>query len=108
VTHWGPFKAETVRGSPIRLYGRTLTPVVRLVSAIGHRGTIKTDHVEGTGWGVVYAKPLGIIEERGEDTRTLPIGDATGKVLRQMAIVAAILPLLSLALVLLNRVMRKR
>ena len=104
----GPIRVETVRGEPIRVYDRTLTPVARVVSAIGHRGTIREAGIEGVGWGVAYVQPLQVIEERDGVERPLLIPDVTGNVLRQMALVAVVISLVATVLIIANRLTRGR
>lgn len=108
MTRVGPITIERVRGTRIEFYGRTLTPVARVVSAIRHRGTIKETGIEGRGGGVAFVIPLEVVEEYNGQVRILPIKDATCSVLRQMAIVAALTPVVAIVLVLINRWMRRR
>jgi uncharacterized spore protein YtfJ len=102
----GPVSVETVRGEPITVYGRTLVPVARVTSAIGHRGRIGKVQIGGTGWGIVFVKPLEIIEQRGGEVRTYVIQDMTSMVIRQMAIVGMVVSMLSIVLIWVNRVVR--
>ena len=108
-----PLQVKTVRGTPIQVYGRTLTPVARVVSATKHRGTIRRGQIEGAGWGVAYVQPLAVLEAddlsaQDADVRTVPIPDATATVLRQMAVVALIIPALCMAVVAIARWIRNR
>ena len=108
-----PFQVRTVRGTPIQVYGRTLTPVARVVSVAKHRGTIRQGQVEGAGGGVAYVRPLALIEaddpsaQDGEG-RTVPIPDTTATVLRQMATMALVLPALCIAVASIARWIRNR
>jgi uncharacterized spore protein YtfJ len=104
----GPVTVETVRGTPVSVSGRILIPVVRVVSAIGHQGTIREARVEGTGWHVSFVRPLQVIEERNGEVRIYPIRDVTSTVLRQMSVVALVLSVVSMALILVNRLVRDR
>lgn len=108
MTQMGLVKVETKRGDSIEAYGRRFIPVVRITSAIKHQGTIHQDQVEGGGWGVAIITPLSVVEERDGNVRTLPIPDKTGLVLRQMALLAAVIPVLAWTLILINRQMRRR
>jgi hypothetical protein len=92
-----PLQVKTVRGTPIDVYGRTLTPVARVLSAVRHRATIRQDGYEGSGWGAAWVVPLALIEREGGSTHTLVIPNVTATVLRQMALVALALPVLCLA-----------
>ena len=108
-----PFQVKRVRGTPIQVFGRTLTPVARVVSAAKHRGTIGRGQFEGAGWGMAYVQPLAVIESvdplaRDGDGRTVPIPDATATVLRQMATMAFVLPVLCIAVASIARWIRNR
>jgi hypothetical protein len=94
--HW---KSETVRGTPIEAYGRTLTPVARVLSAVQHRATITADRADSYGWGIAVTQPLYLVEERDGTTRTHPIPDPTLTALRQMAVVALVVPALCAAVI---------
>ena len=108
MTNTGPIRIETVRGEPIRVFDRTLTPVARVVSAVEHRGTIREAGIEGMGWGVAFVRPLQVIEERDGVECALPIQDVTGTVLRQMAIVAIVVYVVATVLIIANRLTRGR
>lgn len=99
----GPLQVRTVSGTPIEVYGRTFTPVARILSSLRHRGTIGANRVAGSGWGFVHTQPIALIETddqgSGQDSITHPIPDRTGTVLRQMAVVALLFPLLCAAVV---------
>ena len=104
----GPVAVEIIRGKPIPVLDRTITPIVRLVSAERHRGAIRKAQVEGEAWGVALARPVAIVEERYGQLRVLDIPDVTRRVLVSIALVAALFPLLSLVLVRVNLWMRGR
>jgi hypothetical protein len=108
-----PCQVRTVRGTPIQVYGRTLTPVTRVVSVVRHRGTIRQGQIEGTGGGAAYVRPLAIIEAdnllaQDGDGRTVAIPDATATVLRQMAMMALVVPVLCIAVAGIARWIRNR
>lgn len=108
-----PFRIETVRGTPIRVYGRTFTPVARIASLAQHQGTIRQQQVEGTGWGMAYIRPLTIIEAKAPlaqdgDVRTMPIPDTTATVLRQMAVMALVIPAMCMVVAGIARWIRNR
>ena len=103
-----PLQVKTVRGTPIRVYGRTLTPVARVVSAVRHRATIRAQSYDGVGWGAAWVEPLAVIEQDGSRTRTVLIPNVTATVLRQMAVVALALPALCLAAISIARRIRKQ
>jgi hypothetical protein len=99
----GPVRVETARGSSIRVLDRVFTPVVRLVNVRWHRGTIRKASVEGRGGGIVLVRPLAVVEERDGEERVVPIPDTTKTVLRQMAILAVVIPVLAILLIPANR-----
>jgi uncharacterized spore protein YtfJ len=103
-----PLQIKTVRGTPIRAYGRTLTPVARVVSAVGHRATIRAKSYGGAAWGAAWVEPLAVIEHDGSRVRTVLIPNLTGTVLRQMAVMALAVPALCLAAISIARRIRKQ
>lgn len=108
MTHIGPVTVETVQGDPIPVYGRKLTPVSRVVFAVKRRATIRQRRIEVAGGGAALIQPLYVVEERDGQADTLPIEDKTMLVLQQFALVALLVPLLSLFLIGLNWFVRKR
>lgn len=92
-----PLQIKTVRGTPIRVYGRTFVPIARVVSLVKHQATIRETGYQGVGWGAVWVKPLAVVEHDGNRARTMSIPNVTATVLRQMAAVALVLPVLCLA-----------
>ena len=104
----GPlWQSKTARGTPIEVYGRTLTPVARVVSAVQHRATITADTSESSGWGIAITQPLRLVEERDGASHAYPIPDLTVAVLQQMAMVAVALPALCAGVVALARWVRR-
>jgi uncharacterized spore protein YtfJ len=101
-------QVKTVRGTPIRAYGRTLTPVARVVSAVRHRATIRAKSYDAVGWGAAWVEPLAVVEQDGSRVRTVLIPNVTATVLRQMAAVALALPALCLAAISIARRIRKQ
>ena len=101
-----PLQVRTVRGTPIKVYGRTLIPVARVLSAVQHRATISVDRVEGSGWGFARTQPIALLEERNGKEKTLPIPDRTRTVLGQMAMVALVIPMLCTAVIAVARWLR--
>jgi hypothetical protein len=94
-----PLQVKTVRGTPIKAQGRTLTPVARVTSAVRHRATIHADRVEGSGWGFARTQPTALVEERDGSSHTYRIPDRTRTVLGQMALVALLFPVICAAVV---------
>jgi hypothetical protein len=98
--HKPPVRVTVIQGDPISVYGRTLTPVAKIVSGGGHEGTVREHRVEGWGWAFAHIKPLHIIEERNGETDKLLIPDATGEALRKMAILSVVVTVVSMILIL--------
>ena len=102
------FRVETRYGEPIRVLGRTLTPVVRVSSVAQQRGTVREDAVGGHGWIVVRARPIQVIETQNGRERIVAIPDVTGAALRQIALVAIVISLASIAIIAFARNKGKR
>lgn len=98
-----PMVAEEVRGTPVSVYGRSLTPVCRVVSRLRRRGAIGTARVEASGGGIVIARPVAVMEERNGEVSRLPIRDVTASMLRQMAWVGIAVSVMAVALVFARR-----
>ena len=98
-----PYRLETIRGTPIRVLGRTLVPVARVVSATRHRATIREHAVGGRGSGYVHVQPLHVIEMRGDRDLILPIRDLTARTVAPMVLAAAVISLVSFILIAANR-----
>lgn len=92
-------QVKTIRGTPIRANGHTLTPVARVVSAVQHRALIGADRIEGSGWGWAHTQPIALVEEQNGTTYTYPIPDRTRTVLGQMVLAALIFPALCAAVI---------
>ena len=103
-----PVVAETIRGKPVPVLDRSITPVVRTISYARHNATIRRKRVEGEAWGVMLARPVAIVEERFGQARVLNVPDVTRRILTSMVLVAALVPLLSMVLVRVNLWMRDR
>jgi len=99
VTRMGPLVVEEAHGTPISVYGRTLTPVCHVVSRLRHRGTIRAAHVEAHGWGVGIVRPVAVLEERNGEEHMLPIRDVTASMLRKMALAGVVVLVAATALV---------
>jgi hypothetical protein len=104
----GPLQIKTVRGTPIRAYGRTFVPIARVVSLVNHQATIRETRCEASGWGAMWVQPLAVVEHGGDETHTMLVPNVTATVLRQMATVALALPMLCLAVVSIARRMQDR
>jgi hypothetical protein len=103
-----PVTIARVQGEPRVLCGRTFTPVARAIVLAQRRGTVRKTTVEGRAGGLVYLRPIAVIEEREGQVRTWPIPDRTASILKQMALVAAAMPIVFLALVFLRRRVQDR
>ncbi len=72
----GPMTVETVRGEPIVVGDKEITPVARVISYVKKGGTIGRG-VSGSGGGLVVIKPLAVLETTSRGTRRIPIPDVT-------------------------------
>jgi hypothetical protein len=98
-----PYRLETIRGTPIRVLGRTLVPVARVISVTRHRATIREHAVGGRGSGYVLVQPLHVIDVHGDRDLILPIPDLTARTVACMALTAAVISLVSCILIAANR-----
>lgn len=103
-----PYRREVVHGTPIRTRGHTLIPVARIVSLVRHRATIRDRRIEGEGSGFVRVQPLHVIDVWEGGNRMLPVRDVTTQAIGQMALVAAIISLVSLVLIIANHQAKMR
>jgi len=87
------FRAETIRGEPYHVSGRTLVPVARIVTFGKAQATIGAGRVSGWGGGFVRITPLAVVEETAGGERTVPVVDATARALWRLLGVAASLTL---------------
>ncbi len=101
-----PLRVRIIQGEPVRVFGRTLTPVARVVSGGEHEGTVRPNQASGKGWAMASVRPLKVIEEHDGQTRTLPIPDATGDVLRKMLIISVVAAVVSMIFIIVSRVSR--
>jgi hypothetical protein len=83
-----PLWIETVRGEPYTIGGRTLTPVMRVVSYGRARASIGTRRLEGWAAGLVRITPLAMVEETPSGERRIAIHDATRTALERMLTIA--------------------
>jgi len=84
---------EMIEGSPIPVGEKTLTPVARVVSFGRRQATVGTRGMGGYGGGLVWIKPVAVVEHSPDGTRRLPIPDATGAALLRLFTVALLIPL---------------
>ncbi|MBN1640645.1 MAG: hypothetical protein JXA09_05360 [Anaerolineae bacterium] len=97
--HATPHRVVTCQGEPVRVLGRTLTPVARVLSRARHHGTVREHAVDGHGWVTVHARPIRVIETHEGQERVLAIPDATRAAILQMALVSLAVSLASIALI---------
>jgi uncharacterized spore protein YtfJ len=88
-----PLRVETVRGEAYEIDGRTLIPIVRIVSWGRARATIGHDRVGGWGTGFVWIRPLAMVETTPQGDRRIPITDTTAAAVRGLLGVALIVAL---------------
>jgi hypothetical protein len=103
-----PMVVEEARGTPVSVYGRTLTPVCQVASRLRRRGTIQAARVDASGWGVVIVRPVAVVEGWKGEEHVLPIRDVTASTLGQMAMAGMIVSALAVALVFALRWARSR
>ncbi len=92
-----PFRIQMLYGAPITLYGRTFTPLARVISGGEHRGTVYADRVQGIGWGAAAIQPLALIEKSGGQERRWFIADLTRQVTAIISVIAIVSMIASLA-----------
>lgn len=102
----GPIQINTVHGKPITVYGRTLTPVARVIAGGSHIGSVGEKNLSGRGWAVQIVRPIQVIEEQNGETRTLSIPNVTREILVKMTIVGIVVMMASLLTMLLVQVKR--
>lgn len=98
-----PLSVQIIQGKPIQVRGHSLVPVARVCSIREHQAVITSSHVRGSGWGIMHAQPVEIIETTDGSEQHIPIPDPTAKILLQMLAIAAIAALISIGLILANR-----
>ena len=92
-----PWKTELIEGDPIQVGGRELVPIVKVRSIVRRQVTFGTAASSGGGGGLVWLKPVAVIERRpdGSEER-FSIVDETAVAIRGMLIGALLLPVLYL------------
>lgn len=81
-------RAQTIRGEPVEVRGRTLVPVARVVSLGRARASIGTHRLEGHSWGATYVKPLAVLERTPRGERRIAVRDGTARALLAMYLAA--------------------
>ena len=103
----GPTTVEAVKGEPIVVGEKELTPVARVVSFVRRRGAIKERGIAGSGGGFVIIEPTAVVESSPQGIRRLPVRDETRRALAGMLAAAVIFPIaLELAVRLIERLRR--
>ncbi len=90
---WGPIRVETVRGEPLAIGEKEITPIARVFSFMRRSGTIKKG-VSGGGGSFVLIKPVAVLETTSRGTRRIPVHDLTAITLIGLLIAGLALPLL--------------
>ena len=103
MTQSDPVSIQIIQGKPIQVQGHCLVPVARVFSIRQHQAVIAPSHVRGSGWGVMHAQPVEIIETTDGSEQHILIPDPTAKILLQMLVIAAIATLVSIGLIVANR-----
>jgi ABC-type uncharacterized transport system involved in gliding motility auxiliary subunit len=86
-------RSKTVRGQPLEVEGRRLIPVARRTTALWRKALIG-NRVAAHGGGFVHLRPLGLVEQHGDEERFIPIRDQTRQALLGLLAAAIIVPLL--------------
>lgn len=73
----GPLRVRTVRGEAYSIGGRSLVPVVRIVSFGKARATVGGQRIGGQGGGLAWIQPLAVVEATPAGERHIPIGGGT-------------------------------
>jgi uncharacterized spore protein YtfJ len=103
-----PWQTKVIEGEPIQVDGRELVPVVKVRSAVRRGVTFGTHRASGRGGGIVWLKPVAVIERRPDGSEhRVPILDLTGEAIRGMLISIAVLPVLYLVIAILASLWRK-
>jgi hypothetical protein len=92
-----PWQPERIEGDPIQVGQRQLIPVVKVRSLVRRKVTFGTQQSSGQGGGLVWLRPVEVIERRSDGTEEhAPIADETGARIERMLIGALALPILDL------------
>ena len=87
----GPLRVKTVRGEGYSIGGRSLIPMVRIVSFGKARATVGGHEISGQGGGFVWIQPLAIVEVTPAGERRIPIdGETAAVVWRTVGLAVAI------------------
>lgn len=90
----GRLQSRTVRGEPIHVGGRTLTPLIKVVSYGQAKATVGTRQVGARGGGFVRITPVAVLESTPDGENRIPIQDATRSAMLGILGLAAIVTLL--------------
>ena len=90
-------KLRTVRGEPYYANGRTLIPVVRIVSFGKAKAIIGNGRSSGRAVGFVWVKPQAVLEAGPEGERRIPITDATASAVYSLLGLALAITFVSVA-----------
>lgn len=77
----GGIRFKTMRGAPLHVAGRKLTPEARVLSLGRARGTFGTRQISGWAGAFSGISPVAVIVEGGDGEQRLAIGDATRRAL---------------------------
>ncbi len=103
----GLLNLRTVRGEPYYADGRTLIPVVRIVSFGKAEAIIGNGRSGGRAVGFVWMRPLAVLEEGPEGEHRIPITDATASAVYSLLGLALAITLVSGAVRWLGRRLRR-
>ncbi len=102
----GPLMTEMIKGAPICVGGRELTPLVRVTSRVRRQALVGSDRLTGQGWGFVRIQPVALLERSEAGERRIPIQDETAQTLDRLFLAALIIPLLATIVLLARKISR--
>lgn len=82
--------------------GRRLIPVARRTTALWRKALVG-NHVAAYGGGFVHLRPMGLVEQRGDEERFIPVRDPTRQALLGLLAAAVVVPLLLILAVRMTR-----
>lgn len=83
-----------VRGRPMRVGERELTPVVEVETHVQRRAFVGTGRLAGEGWGFVRMRPIAVVERTEGGERLITVPDRTAQWLGGLVLAALIIPFL--------------
>ena len=98
-----PLVTEIVEGDPIQVDGGELVPIVRMTRYGRRRALIADEKIAGQGQHFVSLRPVAILDERRPEAQRVIIYDETERAIKQLLLVALMVPLVAALLIYLWR-----